>query len=148
MKRRLILLSGAYYLSIFLIHVVCYFVIWMMSHVFTDLSDTVALVCGYVFILTPFITLIMMRFSFLKWYVDPFAAAEFPLLGYVYFIINQMKRGEDFISAVSNVNSSLIENGGMLIMILLGLFIFGIISSFSIARVRGKSISYVLFVKD
>jgi len=53
----------------------CSYIIYLLN------NDEGVLMLGYIFlfVVSPVISLILMRFSMLKWYVDPFAAAEIPL---------------------------------------------------------------------
>ncbi len=99
------------------------------------------------FVMTPVLVAVLMRFSLFKWYVDPIAAAEIPLFLYIGMLFNHMKRSGDFRSAFLLVNNKLGDDGGMGWLFLVGLFIFGLIMSLSFARKKGQSISYRLLSK-
>ena len=65
---------------------------------------------------------LLMRFSLLKWYVDPFAAAEAPLLMYVLMIAGQMKQAKSLHAALRLTNRELCDDGGMGWILLIALF--------------------------
>ena len=112
-----------------------------------DLGVAMAVTYGVLFVMTPVLVAVLMRFSFFKWYVDPIAAAEIPLFLYVGMLFNQMKRSGDLRSAFLMVNNDLGDDGGVGWLFLVGLFVFGIVTSLSIARKNGQSISYRLLSK-
>ena len=106
-----------------------------------------AFLYGVMFVATPAYIVVCARFSLLKWYVDPFMAAEIPLYYYLGSILTQMERtGASFFDAMAEYNASLVKDSVMLWYII-GLFLFGLAASFSLARKRGESISYRLFSK-
>ena len=85
-----------------------------------------AVTYGVLFVMTPVLVAILMRFSLFKWYVDPIAAAEIPLFLYVGMLFNQAKRSGDLRSAFRLVNNDLSDDGGMGWLFLVGLFVFGL----------------------
>jgi len=109
-----------------------------------NLGSVVAVTYGVLFVMTPVLVGVMMRFSLFKWYVDPIAAAEIPLFLYVAMLLNQAKRSGDLLSAFRLVNNDLGDDGGMGWLFLIGLFVFGLVMSLSFARKNGQSISYRL----
>lgn len=109
-----------------------------------DLGSVIAVTYGVLFVMTPILVTVLMRFSLFRWYVDPIAAAEIPLFLYVGMLLNQIKRSGDLISAFHLVNNDLGDDGGMGWLFLAGLFVFGLLMSFSPARKNGQSISYRL----
>ena len=109
-----------------------------------NLGSVMAVTYGVLFVMTPVLVAVLMRFSLFKWYVDPIAAAEIPLFLYVGMLFNQMKRSSDLSSAFLMVNNDLGDDGGMGWLFLVGLFVFGLVMSMSFARKNGQSISYRL----
>ena len=116
------------------------------SEGYLNLGNVIVMTYLLVFFLTPVMIAALMRFSLLRWYVDPFAAAIVPLYFYFGMVINRVKRTGDWIKAFQDENASLSSNGdGWLFLI--GLFLFGLACSFSIARKNGENISYKLLAK-
>ena len=109
-----------------------------------DLGAAILVTYGVLFVMTPVLVAILMRFSLFKWYVDPIAAVEIPLFLYVGMLFNQAKRSGDLLSAFRLVNNDLGDDGGMGWLFLVGLFVFGLVMSLSFARKNGQSISYRL----
>ena len=112
-----------------------------------DLGSLIVVTYGVVFVMTPVLTAVLMRFSLLKCYVDPIAAAEIPLFLYSAILFNQSKRTGDLSSAFLLVNNRLGGDGGKGWLFLVGLFVFGLLMSFSFARKNEQSISYRLIAK-
>lgn len=112
-----------------------------------NLGSVMAVTNGVLFVMTPVLVAILMRFSLFKWYVDPIAAAEIPIFLYASMLINQMKHSDSFVSALHLLNNKLGDDGGMGWLFLVGLFVFGLVMSLSFARKRGQSISYRLLAK-
>ncbi len=109
----------------------------------SGLGGVVAVAYGQLFLVTPIIVVVLARFSLLKWYVDPIAAAEIPLLLYVGAIYAQMHSwGISFYDSFLKYNEKLSADGGIGWLFLLVLFVIGLAASFSPARKRGESISY------
>lgn len=114
----------------------------------SNLGAVIAITYGLMFLATPILIAVIMRFSLLKWYVDPFAAAEVPLFLYIGSVISQMNRsGIPFFQALLKYNEKLSADGAGGWFFLIGLFFFGLAASFSFARKRGESISYKLISK-
>ena len=95
----------------------------------------------FVYLAVPVADAVMMRFSPLKFYVDPLAAAEIPLLIFA-LMVRQFSRSGSFRTAFYIVNEDLADDGGIGCLVLIGLFIFGLLFSFSIKRKNGQSIAY------
>ena len=112
-----------------------------------NLGSVIAVTYVVLFVMTPVLVAILMRFSLFKWYVDPIAAAEIPLFLYIEMIFNHVKRSGDIGSAFRLVNNDLCDDGGMGWQFLVGLFLFGLTMSLSFARKKGQSISYRLLDK-
>lgn len=112
-----------------------------------NLGSVMAVTYGVLFVMTPILIAVLMRFSLFKWYVDPIAAAEIPLFLYIGMLINQIKRSGDFRSAFLLVNNKLGDDGGEGWLFLVGLFVFGLVMSLSFARKNRQSISYRLLSK-
>ena len=96
------------------------------------------------FACVPAISAVIVRFSMLRWYVDPFAAAEMPLCLYFLFFFSRGDFWRDPLGALSSVNASLFSDGCRGLLFLLGVYLFGLAVSFSIARKKGENISYRL----
>ena len=112
-----------------------------------NLGSVMAVTYGVLFVMTPVLVAVLMRFSLFKWYVDPIAAAEIPLFLYASMLINQIKHSDSFVSAFRLLNNELGDDGGMGWLFLVGLFVFGLVMSLSFARKKGQSISYRLLAK-
>lgn len=146
MRKKMLFFHLAYYILSLLIYMGFLFGSAKLFHT-SNLGAAIALTYGLMFLATPIIIVVLMRFSLMKWYVDPLAAAEVPLFLYLGMIVNQMKHTGELRAAVLLVNNSLCDNGGGGWVFLIGLFIFGLLASFSFARKRGESISYKLIGK-
>lgn len=147
MRKKMLFFHLAYYILVLLIYVgFLYGSVKLFDT--SNLGAVIVLVYGLLFAATPILIAVLMRFSLLKWYVDPFAAAEVPLFFYFGMIINQMNRsGVDFYGAFLKINEKLSADGGEGWFFLVGLFLFGIAVSFSFDRMKGESISYKLISK-
>ena len=145
MKTRLIVYSILYYC---LVPAVCFGVLLLVSALLNatkahnDLGAIAAAAYAFVFFAAPVIDAVMMRFSPLRFCVDPFAAAEIPLFLYLAMIVNQLKEADGVRAAFFLVNRKLADDGGMGFLFLAGLFLFGALVSFSLKRKRGQSIAY------
>ena len=147
MKKKILLFHLAYYILSILIYTCFLFGSIKLFHT-TDLVDAYLSTYGLMFIATPILIAVIMRFSLLKWYVDPIAAAEVPLFLYIGMIVNHMNRSNiNFYEAFLKINETLFADRGEGWLLIVGLFLFGLIASFSIARKNGKSISYRLLSK-
>ena len=147
MKKKILLFHLAYYILSILIYTCFLFGSIKLFHT-TDLVDAYLSTYGLMFIATPILIAVIMRFSLLKWYVDPIAAAEVPLFLYIGMIVNYMNRSKiNFYEAFLKTNETFFANGGSDWLFIIGLFLFSLIASFSIARKNGKSISYRLLSK-
>lgn len=144
MKNKTVIFLVLYYPLVMLVYLTA---LKATSPVFNALPDIglgglVVLIYGVVFVELPAITAVMMRFSLFKWYVDPIAAAEMPLLLYVGLLIKQIQRSGTFGSAFVGLNRTLCDNRGWLYLVCL--FVFGLALSFSVARKNGQNVSYRL----
>lgn len=146
MKKKMVFFHLAYYIIYLLIYMGFFFGISRLLKT-SNLGAVVLFTYGLLFVATPIMIAILTRFSLLKWYVDPLAAAEAPLFLYMVMIFNHMKRSEDFCSAVEEINETLSADGGTGWLFLIGLFLFGLAASFSFARKQEESISYRLIAK-
>ena len=149
MKKKLLLFHFAYYI-LFLLLYVCFFYgsSWLFGK--SGATDNLGAVIFYTLLLlyvaTPVLIATLMRFSLLKWYVDPIAAAEIPLFFYSFMIFKQFRHTGNLLLAIQDIHADLSADGsGWLFLI--GLFVFGLLASFSRTRKQGKSISYRLFFK-
>ena len=149
-KRKLLFLQLAYYAITLLVYI--FFLrgvslLLDLSEKAVHLGDVVAVTYGVLFLMTPVLVGVLMRFSLLRWIVDPFAAAEIPLFLYLGMIVNQWRRGGEWRAAFLLVNRQLADDGGMGWLFLLGLFLFGLLLSLSFARKKGQSLSYRILSK-
>lgn len=150
MKNKHVIFHVLYYALIIVVYMAFFYaasLILDLTGNADDLGVAMAVTYGVLFVMTPVLVAVLMRFSFFKWYVDPIAAAEIPLFLYVGMLFNQMKRSGDLRSAFLMVNNDLGDDGGVGWLFLVGLFVFGIVTSLSIARKNGQSISYRLLSK-
>ena len=139
-----------YYILISIIYVVTLYGTSLLLHSAEKRIDLGAVMLStvlFLYILTPMLVVFLMRFSLFKWYVDPFAAAEVPLLLYAMLIFNNMKRSGSFVSSFQNVNDSLSRDSGEGWIFLVLLFVLGLVASFSFARKNGNSISFRIISK-
>ena len=136
-----------YYVLFLLVYIafLC-FASLLLDHI-DSLGAIMAATYGVLFLATPVVVAAMMRFSLFKWYIDPIAAAEIPLFLYISMLIKGAARVNGYADAFARLNSSLADNGGEGWLFLIGLFVFGLIASFSLARPKEKSISYRLLAK-
>lgn len=147
MKKKIWLFQLAYYILIPLLFLFFYYGFAKLFHT-SNLGEAIVFAYGLLFIATPCLIAVFMRFSLLKWYVDPLAATEVPLFLYIGMIITRINRsGISFYSAFLTVNNQLSAKGGEGWFVLLGLFLFGLACSLSFARKNEKSISYRLITK-
>ena len=141
MKKKIVLFSIAYYI----LYLLCYMgVLFGGAKLLktNNLGNAIAHALLLMYVITPAMILGLCRFSLLRWYIDPIAAAIVPLFFYGGLIANEMTRGTAFAEAFTKTNN---EEG--LLLVVIGLFLFGLLASFSPARKNGKSISYKLLNK-
>ncbi len=112
-----------------------------------NLVDAVVVSFILVLFFLPVLTAVMMRLSLLKWYVDPFAAAELPLFLYGLSLHGNLKQTDNWLTAVQLTNAALCDDGRLEWLVLVGTFLFGLAFSLSFARTRGESIGYRLLSK-
>ena len=112
-----------------------------------DLGAVIVAVYGLMFFVMPLLAIVLIRFSLLRWYVDPFAAAVFPLSLCVLFFVDNFQKHGTFMTALSSVNATLSKGEGEGWLWMLVMFLFGLAVSLSFARPRGESISYKLLAK-
>ncbi len=141
MKKKMLLFHILYYILFLLCYMGVLFVGAKLLRT-DNLGEAIARAVLLVYVITPTMILILCRFSLLRWYIDPIAAAIVPLFFYGGTIANGMTRGATFLEAFAQTNS---EKGFFLAVI--GLFLFGLLVSFSFARKEGRSISYRLLDK-
>lgn len=147
MRKKMLLFQLVYYMFSLLIYSSFLFISTELFHT-SSLGAAMAMTYGLLFLATPIIVVVLMRFSLLKWYVDPIAAVEVPLFLYVGMILTQMSRSDiNFYDAFLKINGQLSADGGEGWFFLIGLFAIGLAASFSFARKRGESISYRLISK-
>ena len=150
MKKKHVIFHFLYYLLTIVVYMAFFYAASLMLDLTgkaDNLGSVMAVTYGVLFVMTPVIVAILMRFSLFKWYVDPIAATEMPLFLYVAMLLNQAKRSGDLSSAFRLVNNKLDDDGGMGWLFLVGLFVFGLVMSLSFARKNGQSISYRLLTK-
>ncbi len=143
MKNKRIIPNVLYYILVPLV----YFLFLSAASLFFDSpkEDDLGIVTAsiyavlYVLIGTPIITVVLMRFSLIKWYVDPFAALEIPAVIYILVFLNQKEKYDNLSKAFQEANEAL--------PFLLCVFIFALVASLSFERKEEKSISYKLISK-
>ncbi len=102
-----------------------------------NLGAAMAATYGFLFLATPILICILMRFSMLPWVVDPFAALALPLSLYLGMLFTVYRRCGDLLRAVDDVSISLADDGGEGYLFLCGMFAFGLVCSISFRRMRG-----------
>ena len=116
MKKKIIIFQAIYYALILAVYLTFFYLSSLMltlSGASDNLGAVMMVTYGVLYLMTPVLIAVLMRFSLFKWYVDPIAAAEIPLLLYVGMLINHMKRSGNFRSAFLLVNNTLGDDGGM-----------------------------------
>lgn len=139
MKKKTVFLQSLYYLLIPCVFLAFYYGASLLIPDNASLGTAIAATYGILFVGTPVVVAFLMRFSLLRWYADPFAAVEIPLLLYIMMLVSRMQRGNRFSVAFSELNHSLSPEGWFF---LIGLFLFGLIVSISPARKQGQNIIY------
>ena len=150
MKKKHVIFHVLYYVLTIVVYMAFFYaasLILDLTGEADNLGAVIAVTYGVLFVMTPVLVAVLMRFSLFRWYVDPIAAAEIPLFLYVGMIFNQMKRSDGLRSAFRMVNNDLGDDGGMGWLFLVGLFVFGLVMSLSFSRKNGQSISYRLLSK-
>ena len=147
MKKKHVIFHFLYYVLTIVVYMAIFYAASLMLDLTgkaDNLGSVMAVTYGVLFVMTPVLVAVLMRFSLFKWYVDPIVAAEIPLFLYVAMLLNQAKRSGDLLSAFRLVNNDLGDDGGMGWLFLVGLFVFGLVMSLSFVRKNGQSISYRL----
>lgn len=150
MKKKFVIFQILYYPLTLLVYMAFFYMsslLLKLSGEADNLGAAMAVTYGVLFLMTPILIAVLMRFSLLRWYIDPIAAAEIPVFLYLGMIFNQLKRSGEMKAAFLLVNNDLSDDGGMGWLFLIGLFVFGLVMSLSFARKNGKSISYRLLAK-
>ncbi len=135
-----VLKHTAYYLAVPL----CIYLLFPLFNWMMDITDfpldlgaiLLAINC-LLWIALPSLVAILMRFSMLPWPVDPFAAAEPPLFICAAILFSAYRRSGSMAKALSELRIELADDGGMLIYLLIGLFIFSLLCSLSLRRMAG-----------
>ena len=148
MKQRSTLFSLLYYLLLPILYTACIYLVVFISRLIDDgftLGTAILATYALIFVCLPLAIVILMRFSLLKWYVDPFAAAMAPLFLYGLVLLGNIKDYPIFSEAFVKTNHWLLSDKGCIPII--GMFIVGLIASISPARKNGANISYRLLHK-
>ena len=143
MKKKIFLFQILYYILFLLLYVAVFYVAAKLLKT-NNLAAAVVRAGALMFVLTPVYIAVFARFSLLRWYIDPIAAAIVPLFFYAGMIAKQQKHTSSWETAFAEVNQALAGTGWVF---LIGLFIFGLLASFSFARKEGRSNSYRLLDK-
>lgn len=112
-----------------------------------NLGAAMAATYAFLFLGVPVLAAALMRLSFLRCFVDPIAAAEIPLVLLALMLFSNLRRMGDLSSAFGHTWDSLLSNGGEGSLFLFGLFLFGLVCSFSQARKRGESLAFRLLAR-
>ena len=146
--KKLILFHLLYYILVAGIYTATLYCVYLMLKVMGVNPATIVVVAlGFLFLAVPIVIAVAMRFSLFRWYMDPIAAVEFPLFLYVSMVISQTKHSSSVRNAILMVNNDLNDDGGSGWLFFAGLFLFGLLASFSIARKNGQSVSYRLLAR-
>jgi hypothetical protein len=141
-KKKVILFGILYYFLAFAAYALCYCFLALLPT--KSLGTAIVWTCGILFVMTPIAVVLIARFSLLKWWVDPFAALLVPLFFYISMVVTKLSRGASLRSAILLLSNDLGDDGGTGWGFLVCLFLLGLAASFSLARRKGKSISYRL----
>ena len=147
MQKKMWFVHLAYYILSALIYVGIVYGYVMLFRT-PNLGDVILASFILVLLVIPLTVIALAQFSLLKWYVDPLAALEAPLLLYIGLVVQEMSstKGEFWDSFVS-VAESFSADSFIGWLYLIGLFVLGLLASISIARKEGRSISYRLLSK-
>ena len=148
-KKILMLLFNLGYYALCLPICTVFFLVSEIMFIFiAGFSGASYMVWYLLLIATPIIVVVVTRFSIMKWYVDPIVAIEVPFVIYVSAILAPMLSWDmSFYDSFLRYNEQLSADGGKGWFFLLGLFVISLAASFSLARTRGKSISYRVISK-
>ena len=86
MKKKHVIFHFLYYILTIVVYMAFFYASSLMLDLTgkaDNLGSVMAVTYGVLFVMTPVLVAVMMRFSLFKWYVDPIAAAEIPLFLYV-----------------------------------------------------------------
>ena len=144
MKKKIVILQTIYYILVPCIFGAFYYLSSLLIPDNASIGSVVTAVYGILFIGSPLVIAVLMRFSLLRWYVDPFAAAEIPLLFYIIMLTSRIRHDHSFSVAFSALNRSLGSEG---FFFLFGLFFFGLMASISPARKEKRNLIYILIQK-
>ena len=115
-------------------------VLYRLSGGTENLGITIVFLYATVFVGIPIVIAVLMRFSLLPWFVDPFAASVVPLYLYFGMVLRQTKAEETVAAAFGHIHDKLNADSGMGWIFLAGLFLFGLLASCSFDRKEGKNI--------
>lgn len=150
MKSKVLIYNVLYYIfvpALIMLLFFCASLILDVSGAKENLGAFVLVTYAVIFAALPALEIFIMRYSFFKWYIDPIAAAEIPVTIYTAMLINTLKTSHGFKSAFLTLNGSLAEDKGVGFIFLIGLFIIGIIASFSLKRIKEQNVSYRIINK-
>ena len=101
------------------------------------------------FVVAPCVIAVASRFSLLKWRLDPFVAAVYPLLIVIWVFSNTVLQTPDLATAISRFVEKLINISSLfsLAPTLIISYIFVLASSYSVAGVKGESVGFKLLSK-
>ena len=114
MKKKMLVFHIAYYILFLLIYAGFFYgASWLLgrSDAANDLGVVILYTFGLLYVATPILVAILMRFSLLKWYVDPIAAAEIPLFFYGVMLFKQLRSTGNLLTAVQDVHADLSTKG-------------------------------------
>lgn len=146
MKKKIFLFQILYYILFLLCYAGVLYAAALLLKT-NDLAKAVVRAVALLFVFTPLFIAVFTRFSLLKWYVDPIAAAIVPSLFYFGLVFNELKARDSLGEAFATVNWALTNDSATGWLFLIGLFIFGLLVSISPARREGRSVSYRLLDK-
>ena len=142
-KMKMLLLHMGYYVLCVPIYAGAFLAAAILFMLMVNFGNVWYLPRYLLLVAAPIIVGTLTRFSFLKWYVDPIAALEVPLVIYAgSILLNVIRWDVRFYDSFLAYNGQLSADGGKGWFFLLGLFVIGLVTSFSLARKRGESISY------
>ena len=145
MSKRMPLYRILYYVVFLLAFLCCWGLLWFLMTLPSQnvgLGFAMMTLYGVAFFCIPAGIAIFARLSLLKWFVDPFAAAVVPVSLYFIFVIDKIKLTDGFWEAFVRAHQQLIGINRLTLYYFIGLFLFGLVVSFSIARKEGRSTAF------
>ncbi len=145
MSKRMPLYRILYYVVFLLAFLCCWGLLMLLIVCYPgegNLGAVMLMTYALVFVCIPAGVAVFARLSLLRWYVDPFAAALVPVCLYFILVIDKIEVFGGFWGAFEHINQTMLRDNGEGLLYFIGLFLFGLAASFSIARKEGRSTAF------